>query len=77
MLNLRVDSCMFETRFPMLAERLALGITLLFFLGTTMCRGLFFAVFSGFSLEQSTFQRTMVCRIVFVLLGSLSCWFMS
>ena len=31
-LNLRVDSRMFETRFPMLAERLALGIPLLFFL---------------------------------------------
>jgi hypothetical protein len=31
-LNLRVDSCMFEKRFLMLAERLALGITLPFFL---------------------------------------------
>jgi hypothetical protein len=30
-LNLRVDSCMFEMRFLMLAERLALGISLLFF----------------------------------------------
>ena len=32
MLNLRVDSCMFEMRFLMLAERLALEISLLFFL---------------------------------------------
>jgi hypothetical protein len=30
-LNLRVDSCMFEMRFLMLAERLALGIPLPFF----------------------------------------------
>jgi hypothetical protein len=59
---------MFEMRLLMLAERLALGITLLFFLGTTMCRGLFLAVFSVFSLEQSAFQRTVVCHIVSVLL---------
>jgi hypothetical protein len=31
-LNLRVDSCMFEMRFLMLAEGSALGISLLFFL---------------------------------------------
>jgi hypothetical protein len=62
---------MFEMRFAMLAERLALGITLPFFLGTTMCRGLSLAVFSVFSLEQSAFQRTMVCNIGFVLLQSL------
>jgi hypothetical protein len=30
-LNLRVDSCMFETRFLMFAESRALGISLLFF----------------------------------------------
>jgi hypothetical protein len=58
---------MFEKRFPMLAERLALGITLPFFLGTTMCRGLFFAVSFVFSLEQSAFQRTMIFHIGFVL----------
>ena len=31
-LNLRVDSCMFEMRFPMLAESRTLGISLPFFL---------------------------------------------
>jgi len=31
-LNLRVDSCMFEMRFPMLTETCTLGISLLFFL---------------------------------------------
>jgi len=31
-LNLRVDSCMFEMRFLMLAEGCSLGISLLFFL---------------------------------------------
>jgi hypothetical protein len=46
-LNLRVDSCMFEIRFPMLAERLALGITLPVFLErlyVKSCFSLFFWV---------------------------------
>jgi len=44
-LNLRVDSCMFEMRFPMLAERLALGITLPFFLEPLWVKGCFSLVF--------------------------------
>jgi hypothetical protein len=67
-LNLPVDSPMFEKRFLMLAERLALGIPFLFFFGTTNREKLFFAVFSVFSLKQSAFQRTMVCHTGFVLL---------
>jgi hypothetical protein len=44
-LNLRVDSCMFENRFLMLAERLALGISLLFFLESLWVKGCFLLFF--------------------------------
>jgi hypothetical protein len=37
-------------------------------LGITMREGLFLAVFLGFSLKQSAFQRTLAFRIGFVLL---------
>jgi hypothetical protein len=66
-LNLHVDMCMFEMGFLMLAEGSRSGSSLLFFLGTTMSEKLFSAGFSGFSLKQSTFQRTAAFHIVFVL----------
>jgi hypothetical protein len=52
----------------MLADRLALGISLPFCLGIAMREKLFLAGFLGFSLKQSLFQRMMVCQIGFVLL---------
>jgi hypothetical protein len=62
-LNLRVDSCMFEKRFPMLTEGSRSESSLLFFLGTTMSEGLFFAGLLYFSLKQRVFQRTMAFHI--------------
>jgi hypothetical protein len=60
-----------EMRFPMLTEGSRSGSSLLFFLGTTMSEKLFLAVFLYFNLKQSPFQRTLVCHIGFVLLGSV------
>jgi hypothetical protein len=40
-LNLRVDSCMFEMRFPMLAEGSTLGISLPFCLESLCVKGCF------------------------------------
>jgi len=67
-LNLRVDSCMFEMRFPMLAEGSTLGISFVFFLESLCVKACFSLFFLDFSLKQSVFQRTMVCHIGFVLL---------
>jgi len=67
-LNLRVDLCMFEMRFLMLAEGSRSKCSLPFFFGITMGEGLFLAVFLDFSLKQSAFQRTMIFHIGFVLL---------
>jgi hypothetical protein len=54
-LNLRVDLCMFEMRFPMLTEGSRSEFSLPFSFGITMGEELFLAVFLGFSLKRSAF----------------------
>jgi hypothetical protein len=73
-LNLRVDSCMFEKRFLMLAERLALEFLCRFF-GITMSEGLFLAVFFGFQLEARCVSKNDGLPYWFcVVVMFVSCW---